>query len=147
MEKEFLNSEAEKATKMLQGKTVSKVLRNRSTEVLIQFSDGTRLFVDKTKDGVEISITGAEYEVQRVLEWFPKEGEDEFIVGEEELKNISLEELRELFKVKVGETDDPLMYYVYPVTESHLKRIQKAVSHKLDLSLYDYCIAAYQKEL
>jgi hypothetical protein len=147
MNKNLLKSEAERATRLLQGKAVSKVRRHHPAEVLIEFSDGTRLFVDKTNDGVELSITGAAYQVQRVLEWYPKEGEDEFLVGEEELKNISLEELRELFEVNVGETDDPLMYGGYPVKKSHLKRIQKAVSHKIDLSLYEYFVTAYQKEV
>lgn len=147
MKNELLNSEAEKATKMLQGKTVSKILRYQKAEVLIEFSDGSRLFVDKSDEGLELSITGIEYGVMRVLEWYPKEGEDESIIGEEELNDISLEELRELFGVTVGETDDPLMYHVYLIAEEHLARIQKSVSHTIDLSQFEYYVAAYQKEL
>ena len=147
MTKELLNSEAEKATKMLQGKTVSKILRYQKAEVLIEFSDGSRLYVDKSDTGLELSITGIEYGVKRVLEWYPKEGEDEFIVGEEELKDISLEELRELFGVTVGETDDPLMYHGYLIDEKYLGRIQKCVSHTIDLSQFEYYVVAYQKEL
>ncbi len=147
MEKELLNSEAEKATKMLQGKTVSKILRYQKAEVLIEFSDGSRLYVDKSDNGLELSITGINYGVIRLLEWYPLEGEDESIIGEEELNDISLEELRELFDVTVGETDDPLMYHVYLIDEKHLARIQKSVSHAIDLSQFEYCIAAYQKEM
>jgi hypothetical protein len=52
-----LQLEAERATEMLRGKTVAVVWRHRSGEVGVQFTDGTRLFVDRTPDGVELSIT------------------------------------------------------------------------------------------
>jgi hypothetical protein len=35
---------------------VSRVFRHRQTEVGIEFTDGTRLFVDKASDGVDLSI-------------------------------------------------------------------------------------------
>ena len=50
-------NEAKKATKMIKGKVVSKVFRHRRKEFGIEFTDGTRLFVDHIKDGLEISIT------------------------------------------------------------------------------------------
>jgi hypothetical protein len=52
-----LKNEAKKATKMIKGKVVSIVLRHRLGEFGIEFTDGTRLFVDRIKDGLEISIT------------------------------------------------------------------------------------------
>ncbi|RZL39328.1 MAG: hypothetical protein EOP35_03920 [Rubrivivax sp.] len=52
-----LQWEAERATEMLRGKTVATVWRHRAGEVGIEFSDGTRLFVDHTSTGVELSIT------------------------------------------------------------------------------------------
>lgn len=58
MNKETLNSEASRATEMLSGKVVSHVHRKREAEVLIEFTDGTRLFIDKSNTGVELSITG-----------------------------------------------------------------------------------------
>lgn len=42
---------------MLRGKVVSVVWRHRKGEIGIEFTDGTRLFVDQTPVGVELSIT------------------------------------------------------------------------------------------
>ncbi len=52
-----LKKEAREATKMLKGKIVEKVWRHRPKEIGIQFTDGTRLFVDMETDGLELSIT------------------------------------------------------------------------------------------
>lgn len=53
-----LEQEAKLATEMLKGKVVSKLLRHREGEVGIEFTDGTRLFIDTTDTSVELSITG-----------------------------------------------------------------------------------------
>ncbi|WP_202796596.1 hypothetical protein [Hylemonella gracilis] len=53
-----LEDEAERASEMLRGKVIAKVIRNRPTEVLLEFTDGTRLFVDRTVDALELSVTG-----------------------------------------------------------------------------------------
>ena len=53
-----LEDEAERASEMLLGKVVARVIRNRPTEVLLEFTDGTRLFVDRAADALELSITG-----------------------------------------------------------------------------------------
>jgi hypothetical protein len=53
-----LVEEADRATEMLSGKIVTNVRRHRSSEVLLEFADGTRLFVDRAEAGVELSITG-----------------------------------------------------------------------------------------
>ncbi|MGZ8271864.1 MAG: hypothetical protein ACXW1T_11585 [Methylophilus sp.] len=55
-----LEQEATRATKLLKGKVVAAVIRHQNSEVLIQFTDGTRLFVDKNPLGVELSITGGD---------------------------------------------------------------------------------------
>ena len=55
-----LEQESAHATEMLSGKIVAKIVRHRETEVLIEFTDGTRLFVDQSDRGVELSITGTE---------------------------------------------------------------------------------------
>ena len=52
-----LHKEAAPATAMLQGKTVARVMRNRPGEVVIEFQDGTRVFIDRSETGVELSIT------------------------------------------------------------------------------------------
>lgn len=43
---------------MLKGKTVDSVKNFRKKEVLIEFTDGTRLFVDWQESELEISIEG-----------------------------------------------------------------------------------------
>jgi hypothetical protein len=53
-----LKAEAERASEMLRGKVVARVIRHRPTEVLLEFTDGTRLFVDQAADALELSITG-----------------------------------------------------------------------------------------
>jgi hypothetical protein len=55
-----LRAEAEKLTDMLRGKVVSVVWRHRSGEVGVQFTDGTRLFVNNEGDGLELSITDSQ---------------------------------------------------------------------------------------
>lgn len=54
-----LQQEAARATALLGGKVVAKIWRHREGEVGIEFTDGTRLFVDHTPSGVELSITGS----------------------------------------------------------------------------------------
>lgn len=51
-----LEQESARATEMLSGKVVARIERHRETEVLIEFTDGTRLFVDHNAVGVELSI-------------------------------------------------------------------------------------------
>jgi hypothetical protein len=52
-----LEQEAKRATEMLKGKVVSEIWRHREGELGIRFTDGTKLFVDHTPTGVEVSIT------------------------------------------------------------------------------------------
>lgn len=52
-----LEAEAAHATELLAGKTVKVVRRTNERVVLVEFSDGTRLFVD-SKTAVELSIIG-----------------------------------------------------------------------------------------
>lgn len=53
-----LEAESNRATELLVGKVVAKVLRAREKEVCVEFTDGTRLFIDHKIDNVELSITG-----------------------------------------------------------------------------------------
>lgn len=41
----------------MKGKTVRIVRRHRRREVLIEFEDGTGLFIDRVQAGLELSIT------------------------------------------------------------------------------------------
>jgi hypothetical protein len=54
-----LEDEAIKLTDLIRGKTVEVVRRHRSGEVLIEFNNGTRLFINAIPDGLEFSITDA----------------------------------------------------------------------------------------
>jgi hypothetical protein len=45
-----LSQEAQDLTDLLVGKTVKFVRRHRSSEVLVEFADGTRLFVNGIND-------------------------------------------------------------------------------------------------
>jgi hypothetical protein len=53
-----LEDEGTKLTDLLRGKTVKIVRRHRSGEVMIEFDDGTCLFVNNISDGLEFSVTG-----------------------------------------------------------------------------------------
>ncbi len=54
-----LEQESERATELLAGKTVKFVKRHRVGEVLVEFTDGTRLFVDAHVREIELSIQGS----------------------------------------------------------------------------------------
>ena len=52
-----LNDEARRATEMLAGKRVRRIWRHRPYEAVIEFTDGTRLFVDGRDVSLELSVT------------------------------------------------------------------------------------------
>jgi hypothetical protein len=52
-----LKPESRRATKLLKGKLIGKVLRYGRKGVLIECSDGTRFFVDWVSNGLDLSIT------------------------------------------------------------------------------------------
>ena len=54
-----LDDEAKRATAMLKGKAVRQVWRPRAGEVGVEFTDGSRWFVDASGSELEISITGS----------------------------------------------------------------------------------------
>ena len=53
-----LEDEATKLTGLLRCKVVKIVRRHKPGEVLIEFEDGTRLFINNIPDGLEFSVTG-----------------------------------------------------------------------------------------
>lgn len=57
MEQAILKDEAERFESFLKGKKVLKILRHREKEILIEFEDGTRFFIDWQEKGLEFSIT------------------------------------------------------------------------------------------
>jgi len=52
-----LEDEAKRIEELFRDKTVKVVRRHRPTEVMIEFNDGTRLFVDAISDGLDVSVT------------------------------------------------------------------------------------------
>ncbi|WDS35240.1 hypothetical protein [Pseudoxanthomonas sp.] len=52
-----LEEEAEGATKLLAGRVVETIWRRRPGEIVIQFTDGSRLFVDINDASLELSVT------------------------------------------------------------------------------------------
>ncbi len=61
-----LSEESVQATELLAGKVVARVVRHRESEVLVEFTDNARLFVDHTTHGVELSVTGTQEGTQTV---------------------------------------------------------------------------------
>ena len=55
-----LGDEARELTALIGGKTVKLVRRHRPAELMIEFDDGTRLFVDVATKGLDVSVTGGE---------------------------------------------------------------------------------------
>jgi hypothetical protein len=55
-----LEEEAISASAILSGKVVARVIRHGPTEVLVEFTDGARLFVDQAGAVLELSITVCE---------------------------------------------------------------------------------------
>ena len=53
------SKETLQATELLKGKIVDSVKKLREKELLIEFTDGTRLFIDWKKDALELSITSS----------------------------------------------------------------------------------------
>ncbi len=56
--KKQLKREEERATKLLKGKVVKKIRRDRKEEVVIDFEDGTRFSFDWREGELDLSITG-----------------------------------------------------------------------------------------
>jgi hypothetical protein len=52
-----LQEESRRATRMLKHKAVRRISRCRRKEVLIEFTDGTRFYVDWQEKALELSIT------------------------------------------------------------------------------------------
>jgi hypothetical protein len=53
-----LENEAARLTELLRGKVIRAIRGHRSDEVLVEFDDGTRLYIDRSSDGLEFSVTG-----------------------------------------------------------------------------------------
>ncbi len=54
---EQLNNESSLPSELLKNIIIARILRPRETEVVIECTDGTRFFVHKSENVVELSIT------------------------------------------------------------------------------------------
>ena len=52
-----LKNESRRATRLLKGKVVQSVRRSKVGELMLQFTDGARLYIDVTGTEMELSIT------------------------------------------------------------------------------------------
>ncbi len=53
-----LEQQARHATEQCRGKTVSAILHPRDREVVVQFADGTRLYIEAKAEGMALSFSG-----------------------------------------------------------------------------------------
>lgn len=53
-----LAEEEKRLNELLKGKTVLRIVRNRPKEILVEFDDATRLFVNHEDDALDLSVTG-----------------------------------------------------------------------------------------
>ena len=53
-----LDAEGEELTNLVRAKVVTVIRRHMAAEVLVEFEDGTRLFINSRLDGLEFSVTG-----------------------------------------------------------------------------------------
>jgi len=52
-----LRNEADRASRLLSGKTVRSVVRRNTTELRVEFTDASRLFINTEISPLELSIT------------------------------------------------------------------------------------------
>jgi len=72
----------------------------------------------------------------RWLRWYELDGDR--LIGEEQVDQASLAELREIFEIT---PDDP-MYECYPVAARHIQRLTTLVSRPIELSRFAYFVEA-----
>jgi hypothetical protein len=82
-----------------------------------------------------------ERRVVHLLRWFEKTSE--WLVGEEPLRRVAPEELRQLLELAA---DDPI-YNVYPVGEREAAWLQPRIVHVFDRDAYVYVVEAQQLEV
>jgi hypothetical protein len=55
-----LDAEGPRLTKLLAGKTIKVAKRHRESEVMLEFTDGSRFFVNSGPMKLDISVTGGQ---------------------------------------------------------------------------------------
>lgn len=80
--------------------------------------------------------------MMRCVVWFDKKTED--FVGKEELKKLSVEQIREVCEIPYS-SEDPELYDVYDITQESSKKLVLHVSHQFNFSKYDYFLYGYEE--
>lgn len=78
---------------------------------------------------------------KKMMLWFDKKNDK--LIGEQELDNISIKKLKEIFNV--NDKVDPYMINAYDIHSNHIDCIQPHSLHKIDLSKYNYVIHVNNK--
>ncbi len=119
---------------------MTKINKNTIDSVRDLFIRGTRyisgikLKVAQLVSGIETQRLARNYQVERVLRWYEKQGDA--LVGEKVLSNIELSELQQLFDQPL----DNLMYECYLVTDEQVNYLQERLNQTFDLQSYEYFV-------
>lgn len=79
--------------------------------------------------------------VKRLISWFDRTTED--LKGEKDIDNIKLDRLREIFSPP---PDDPLMIYVYPITEKEAEQLKKLIDLEFIFDKYIYQLDCFKAD-
>lgn len=96
----------------------------------IKFAKNNGLFVEETRSPYYI----AEAETTRIVQWHGKNDGSKLIVGEEELTEIPLNELRKIFNL----SEDHPVISSFDITTKQSISIQKFMKNKMDFSKFEY---------
>ena len=96
----------------------------------IKFATNNGLFVEQCTSPYFI----AEDETVREIQWNEINGESKLIVGEEELKNVPLNEYRKIF----GLSDHHPIIGSFKIKKEQVEFFQPLLKHKMDFEKYEY---------
>jgi len=77
--------------------------------------------------------------IERIISWFDRSTEE--LLGEQNIDNINLEDLKDIFKPGV---DDPLMYNPYTINAIEADKLKKIIDIEFDLKSFFYQIDCFQ---
>ena len=89
-------------------------------------------------NGIEMSDEEIEKTTSRQITGYTDESD--FVAVEFELKNVTLEDLRNQFGFQ---EDDPYFFYVYDVEPKHAPWVEKHSGQKLDFTKYQYFLDSF----
>jgi len=105
---------------------------NHYQEEPLQFARENHLFVEEMISPFYIR----EENIERMIMWTPIN--EDIVVGEEILTDISLEKYREILHLS---NIHPVVG-VFPITASNQPFFQKKIRHKMDMNKYQYYLSA-----